>query len=194
MQNLLHVILLLVAAHFLSSCATRTAVRGGVNLQDQISITVNKLESVESDEIYTQDGFFGYPWGTPFWDVPNLRYLEGGVALVFKRCGEVIEHQIQDLIPDGTLVGPCRRTPLVIANGIYIMSSYYREYDSLNADDESAVVATIFHFCSDSVKTPARDYLRLCGGDLVYRIHAPDSWEKGDQPVGFACRVKAADP
>lgn len=180
----------LLVAVGLAGCAAR-------NLGDHISVTVRKLDVVDSESHYNPEGFFGYPWGTPFNAIPNLLYLEGSAALVFKRLEDIKEHQIQDLIPDSSVFGPCRGTPLVLADGSYIMVSYYKEIDWRNTYAEAAPAAAIYHFCAsaiaDSNFTSFRDELRLCGGDIAYQIDAPESWRKGDPPTNFDCNERISE-
>lgn len=154
-----------------------------------------KSAAVDPDKYHAPDGFFGYAWGTPFTDIPNLRLVSGGVALAAGYQGKVMDIQMQNCGPTMPAAGPCRIHQLVQGAGSYVMASYFRDFEPYNPYADAELAAAIYYFCArtngDYVSTHVRDRLHLCGGDVIFQSDTPAVWKEGD-PVSNYERVVSA--
>jgi hypothetical protein len=160
--------------------------KGGQGDASQAATTVNP------DKYHAPDGFFGYAWGTRLVDVPDLKLMAGGVALVVGYQGKVIDVQIEHCgpeMPDAPAAGPCRIHQQVQGAGSYVMATYYRNFEPVNPYAGAQLAAAIYYFCArtsgDFVSVQVRKNLRLCGGDVIFQSDAPDSRGEDDPATNY---------
>lgn len=162
------------------------------------SITAGSSTAVDPDEYRAPDDFFGYAWGTPLLEVPDLKLVRGGVALAAGYQGKVMEIEIQNCAPgtaDTPAAGPCRIHQLVQGAGSYVTASYYRDFEPYNPYPGARLAAAIYYFCArtngDFVSRHVRQRLELCGGDVMFQSEAPEVRHESDPATNYERVVSA---
>jgi hypothetical protein len=151
--------------------------------------------AVVPDEYEVPEGFFGYAWGTRLPEIPDLRLLADGAAMVAGFQGKVMDVRIQNCIPGAEEAGPCAIHQRVEGAGSYVMASYFRDFEPYNPYPAADLAAAIYYFCArtngDYVSRHVGKQLQLCGGDMVFQSDAPEISHAGEPETNYDRMVRA---